>query len=82
MNARFPHRTSSRPPSVEEGFLLLLAAAMLTAPLCRVFRVIGERVRERFCDDDDDEVEVASEGEGEEAGEEAGECEAEGGEKV
>jgi hypothetical protein len=66
---------------VEEGFLLLLAATLLTAPLCRVFRVIGEGVRERFCDDDDDEeIEVASEGEGEEAGGEAGECE--GGEEV
>ena len=82
MSARFPHRTSSRPPSVEEGFLLLLAATLLTAPLCRVFRVIGESVRERFCDDDDDdEVDHACEGEGEEAGgEEAGECE--GGEEV
>ena len=82
MNARLPHRPTSRPPSVEEGFLLLLAATLLTAPLCRVFRWVGERARERFCDDDDDEVEVASEGEGEEAGDEAVECEAEGGEKV
>ena len=65
MSTRFPHRPTPRPPSVEEGFLLLLAATLLTAPLCRVFRVIGERLRERCCDDDDDEVDHACEGEGE-----------------
>ena len=66
MSTRFPHRPTPRPASVEEGFLLLLAATLLTAPLCRLFRWIGERLRERCCDDDDDdEVEHADEGEGE-----------------
>ena len=73
MSARPPHRPTPKPASVEEGFLLLLAATLLTAPLCRLFRWIGERLRERCCDDDDDEVEHADEGEGE--GDEAAECE-------
>ena len=54
----------------EELFLLILGAALLTAPLCKLLRSIGERVRDQCCDDDDDEVEVdhACEGEGEEGG--------------
>ena len=71
MSARPLHRPTPKPVSVEEGFLLLLAATLLTAPLCRLFRWIGERLRERCCDDDDDdevEVDHACEGEGEEGG--------------
>ena len=64
MSAGFRFRPTPKPVSVEEGFLLLLAATLLTAPLCRLFRVIGERLRERCCDDDDDEVDHACEGEG------------------
>ena len=73
MSARSLHRPTPKPVSVEEGFLLLLTATLLTAPLCRLFRWIGERLRERCCDDDDDEVDHACEGEGE--GDEAAECE-------
>lgn len=65
----------------EELFLLILGAALLTAPLCKLLRSIGERVRDQCCDDDDDdEVEVEhadacegeaeAEGEGEDEGEE------------
>ena len=55
----------------EEIFLLILGAALLTAPLCKLLRSIGERVRDQCCDDDDDdevEVDHACEGEGEEGG--------------
>ena len=74
MSARPPHRPTPKPVSVEEGFLLLLTATLLTAPLCRLFRWIGERLRERCCDDDDDdEVDHACE---EPGGEDEGvECE-------
>ena len=75
MSARPPHRPTPKPASVEEGFLLLLAATLLTAPLCRLFRWVGERLRERCCDDDDDEVEVEHADEGECEGDEAAECE-------
>jgi hypothetical protein len=45
---------------VEEGFLLILAAALVTAPLCKLLRWIGERLRDACCEDDeDDEVEHA-----------------------
>ena len=74
MSAGSRFRPTPKPVSVEEGFLLLLAATLLTAPLCRLFRCIGEHLRERCCDDDDDdEVDHAFEGEGE--GDEAAECE-------
>ena len=56
----------------EELFLLILGAALLTAPLCKLLRSIGERVRDQCCDDDDDdevEVDHACEGEGEGEGE-------------
>ena len=69
---RAPPTPSAAKP--EELFLLILGAALLTAPLCKLLRRIGERVREQCCDDDDDEVEVdhayEGEGEGEETGEE------------
>ena len=63
---RAPPTPSAAKP--EELFLLILGAALLTAPLCKLLRRIGERVRDQCCDDDDDEVEVdhACEGEGEE----------------
>lgn len=45
---------------MEEGFLLILAAALVTAPLCKLLRWIGERLRDACCEDDeDDEVEHA-----------------------
>ena len=56
----------------EELFLLILGAALLPAPLCKLLRSIGERVRDQCCDDDDDdevEVDHACEGEGEGEGE-------------
>ena len=85
MSAGSRFRPTPKPVSVEEGFLLLLAATLLTAPLCRLFRVIGERLRERCCDDDDDDEDEhadESEGEGESVECEAGEeCEGEEGEE-
>ena len=54
----------------EELFLLILGAALLTAPLCKLLRSIGERVRDQCCDDDDDEVDHADE---EPGGEDEGE---------
>lgn len=68
-------RAPPTPPTVnpEEIFLLILGAALLTAPLCKLLRRIGERVRDQCCDDDDDEVEHADEEPGgEDEGEEAG----------
>ena len=75
-------RAPPTPPGAnpEEIFLLILGAALVTAPLCRLLRRIGERARERFCDDDDDEVvehaeeEAGGEDEGEEAGGEDASC--------
>ena len=53
-------RPPPRGPGVEEGFLLILAAALVTAPLCKLLRWIGERLRDACCEDDeDDEVEDA-----------------------
>lgn len=53
-------RPPPRGPGVEEGFLLILAAALVTAPLCKLLRWIGERLRDACCEDDeDDEVEHA-----------------------
>ena len=59
---------------------MILGAALLTAPLCKLLRSIGERVRDQCCDDDDDDDEVEvdhacegeteAEGEGEDEGEE------------
>lgn len=67
---RAPPTPSAAKP--EELFLLILGAALVTAPLCKMLRRIGERVRERFCDDDDDEVDHADE---EAGGEDEGEGE-------
>ena len=57
---------------MEEGFLLILAAALVTAPLCKLLRWIGERLRDACCEDDeDDEVEhadVDGDGDGDGAG--------------
>ena len=65
----------------EELFVLILGAALLTAPLCKLLRSIGERVRDQCCDDDDDDDEVevdhACEGEGEGEAEDEGEDEGE-----
>lgn len=64
---RAPTTPSAAKP--EELFLLILGAALLTAPLCRLLRKLGDQVRDQCCDDDDDEVvEHADEGECEEAG--------------
>lgn len=65
-------RAPPTPPgaSPEEIFLLILGAALVTAPLCKMLRRIGERVRDQCCDDDDDEVEHADE---EAGGEDEGE---------
>ena len=64
---RAPPTPSAAKP--EELFLLILGAALITAPLCRLLRKIGERLRDQCCDDDDDEVvEHADEGEGEDEG--------------
>ena len=53
-------RPPPRGPGVEEGFLLILAAALVTAPLCKLLSWIGERLRDACCEDDeDDEVEHA-----------------------
>lgn len=50
---RAPPTPSAAKP--EELFLLIVGAALITAPLCRLLRRIGERVRDQCCDDDDDE---------------------------
>ena len=52
-------RPPPRGPGVEEGFLLILAVALVTAPLCKLMRWMGERLRDACCDDDEDEVEHA-----------------------
>ena len=70
---RGPPTPSAAKP--EDLFLLIIGAALVTAPLCKLLRKLGERVRDQCCDDDDDEVDHACEGEGEEAG---GEDEGEG----
>ena len=42
------------------GGILILAAALVTAPLCKLLRWTGERLRDACCEDDeDDEVEHA-----------------------
>ena len=66
---RAPPTPSAAKP--EELFLLILGAALITAPLCKLLRKLGDQVRDQCCDDDDDEVEHADEepggeGEGEE----------------
>lgn len=50
-----------KPLSTDEAVSLVFAAALLTAPLCRVLRRLGERLRAKWQDESDDELEVAAE---------------------
>ena len=57
MNATAPHRTAQPPLRADEFLTLVFAAALLTAPVCRLLRTTGEQLRARWgaADDDDDD---------------------------
>tara|TARA_Y100000748_G_scaffold203242_1_gene170250 strand:- start:666 stop:908 length:243 start_codon:yes stop_codon:yes gene_type:complete len=68
---RGPPTPSAAKP--EDLFLLIIGAALVTAPLCKLLRKLGERARERFCDDDDEVEHADEEAGGEDEGEDEGE---------
>ena len=55
MNATASHRAAQPPLRADEFFTIVVAAALLTAPVCRVFRTTGEQLRARWWGDDDDD---------------------------
>ena len=55
MNATAPHRAAQPPLRADEFLTIVFAAALLTAPVCRVLRTTGEQLRARWWADDDDD---------------------------
>ena len=56
MNATAPHRAAQPPLRADEFLTIVFAAALLTAPVCRVLRTTGEQLRARWWGDDDDDA--------------------------